>query len=108
MLGKWVRSSVDGACDVAPFMRDPARAMLVKESPRSRRSKASCRWCGVSLGRRPCERREHSHESDSMPQFTSSSRKLSFVTLTRAEDHMTGLAWVFFYILLLACIPLSG
>jgi MFS family permease len=45
---------------------------------------------------------------DFMSQFTPSLRKLGFPTLTRLEDHMTGLAWVFFYILLFACIPLSG
>jgi MFS family permease len=46
--------------------------------------------------------------SDSMSQFTPSLCKLSFPTPTRVEDHMIDLAWVFFTILLFACIPLSG
>src|SRR5262245_11324676 len=41
-----------------------------------------------------------------MPQFTPSSRKLSFASLLRVEDHMIG--YVVLLPLFAACIPLCG
>jgi hypothetical protein len=49
--------------------------------------------------------------SDAMPQFTPSSRELSFPTPLSVEDRMINFAdraWVFLSILSLAFIPLSG